>query len=202
MRNKVPGSGKSLVAGGLKGVVRAWDVASGREVRQFDARVTYFFERLQDVGGVRCLRFDQAGTTLFAAGGQPRSGGFVQATPVILVFDWATGMATKTLKLGTENDGYVFDLHPHPDGFLMAVTSGQPGQGKLFFLRPDDPEPFFVTPKMANCHSLAVHPGGRRLAVAATNANSAGNGRQIGKAKEYPGNWSPIHIWDLPKAAG
>ena len=30
------------------------------------------------------------------------------------------------------------------------------------------------------------------------NANSAGNGRVLGKAKEYPGNASPLFVWDLP----
>ena len=191
--------GRAVVAGDLKGVVTHWDSASGKAVRTFEARALYFFARLQDVGGVRRLAFDRAGATLACAGGQPKSGGFVQATPLIVCFDWQTGQRKHTLKFGTENDGYVYDLHFHPDGFVMAVTSGQPGQGKLFFQRPEDAQPFFLTPKIPNCHALAVHPNGTRLAVAATNANSAGNGRVLGKDKEYPGNFSPIYLWDLPK---
>ena len=50
---------------------------------------------------------------------------------------------------------------------------------------------------MPNCHSLAVHPNGRRLAVTATNGGSNGNGRQLDKSGEYPGNWSPVHIWEM-----
>ena len=68
----------------------------------------------------------------------------------------------------------------------------------LLFHRPGDAQPFFLTGSMPNCHSLAVHPGGTRLVVAATNANSAGNGRVLGPNKEYPGNVSPLHVWDLP----
>jgi hypothetical protein len=53
---------------------------------------------------------------------------------------------------------------------------------------------------MANCHSLAVHPDGKRLVVAATNAGSNGNGRP--KDKEYLGNWSPLHVWSLSERKG
>jgi hypothetical protein len=125
----------------------------------------------------------------------------VQGTPVVLLFDWPTGKPRHTLKIGTDNDGFVYDLHLHPDGFVMAVTSGQPGTGKFFFQRPEDAQPFFLAP-LANCHALAVHPNGSRLAVSATNGGSSGNGRQLNQKKEYPGNWSPLHIWDMPRTAG
>jgi hypothetical protein len=38
-----------------------------------------------------------------------------------------------------------------------------------------------------------------RLVVAATNTNNNGNGRLL-RGKEYPGNFSPLFVWDLPKA--
>jgi hypothetical protein len=79
----------------------------------------------------------------------------------------------------------------------MAVTSGNPGTGKFYFFEPGAAQPFSLTPKMANCHSLAVHPEGKRLVVSATNTGSNGNGRQL-KGNEYLGNWSPLVIWDLP----
>ncbi len=189
--------GKSLVSGDLKGNVRQWDLASGKVVRQFDAKLLYLYDRIQDIGGVRCLAFDREGKLLAVAGCQPKTGGFVQGTPLILVFDWQSGTLLHTLKGANDTEGYVHDLHFHPAGFLMAVTSGQPGTGRFFFRRPGDAQPFFLYPKMANCHSLAVHPSGRRLAVIATNANSAGNGLQL-KDGEYPGNWSPVHVWEMP----
>jgi hypothetical protein len=52
---------------------------------------------------------------------------------------------------------------------------------------------------MANCHALDLHPDGRRLVVSATNANSNGNGRRLGGGTEYPGNWSPLHLWEMPR---
>jgi hypothetical protein len=59
-------------------------------------------------------------------------------------------------------------------------------------------QPFFLAPAMPNCHSLAVPPNYKRLVVSVTNGSSNGNGRVLDKNKEYPGNWSPLHVWDLP----
>ena len=192
--------GKSLVSGDVKGVIKQWDLASGKATRQFDAKAMYLLDRIQDVGCLRFLTFDGSGATLIAAGGQPKTGAFVQATPLILFFDWADGKLKHTIKGANDTEGFVYDVAPHPDGFVMAVSSGQPGNGKLFFQRPGDAQPFF-TQAIPNCHALAVHPNGSRLVVSATNANSSGNGRQIGKGKEYPGNYSPLHVLDMPKPA-
>ncbi len=191
---------KSLAAGGLRGTIRRWDVASGKVVREYAARALYRHDRIQDVGGVRWLTFDRTGATLVAAGCLPTSGGFVQGTPLVLLFDVATGRLKQEIKIGTVNDGFVYEMHWHRDGFLMGVTSGQPGQGSLFFLRPGDAQPFF-TARLPNCHALAAHPDGTRLIVSATNANSSGNGRPLTKAKEYPGNFSPLHLWALRPAS-
>lgn len=186
---------KSLVSGDLKGVVKQWDLATGKPTREFDAKVMFLRDRIQDVGGVRAFQFTPDGKTLFAAGSQPKSGGFVQGISLILAFDWATGKGKQIYKGATDNEGYVYDMAWHPDGILMAVSSGQPGQGKLFFQHPDDAQPFF-TQAIPNPHSLALH--GKRLIVSATNANSSGNGRNLGKDKEYPGNFSPLHVYELP----
>ncbi len=191
----------ALVSGDLKGVFKHWDAAAGKCLLEFDARGMYLYDRLQDVGGVRTLAFDKAGTTLVCAGSQPKSGAFVQGSPLVLWFDWQSGALKHTLKLGGENDGFVYDMFLHQDGFLMAVSSGQPGSGKLFFHSPDAEQPFFAATTMANCHALAMHPAGHRLAVSATNSGSNGNGRQLNGNKEYPGNFSPLYFWDLPHSS-
>ena len=41
------------------------------------------------------------------------------------------------IKLGAK-DGFIHDLAWHPQGYIIAVTSGQPGNGKVAFLRPGD----------------------------------------------------------------
>jgi WD40 repeat protein len=190
--------GKSLVSGDLKGHVRQWDLTSGQETRRFDGQVLYQVSRLQDVGGVRVLSFNADGSQLACAGLTPKNGGNVQGVPTILLFDWASGELKHTIKVGADGDGYVYDVFFHKDGFVMAVTSGNPGTGKLFFIRPGDQQPFYISTKMPNCHSLAVHPDGRRLVVSATNGGSNGNGRQL-KDGVYPGNFSPLHVLDLPQ---
>jgi WD40 repeat protein len=190
--------GRSLVSGDFKGVLRHWDLGAGACMRDLDATALFKLDRLQDVGGARCLAFDRDGTLLACGGTTPKVGANVQGQPTIMVFDWQTGMRKHTLTLGGEGDGFVYDMHFHRDGFLMVVTSGNPGSGKFLFIRPGDKEPFFVTTKLPNCHSLAMHTNGTRLAVTATNGGSNGNGRQLDKDGNYPGNWSPVHIWDMP----
>jgi WD40 repeat protein len=192
-------SGEAIVSGDQMGVVKQWDLASGQVSREFDAKVLYQLSRLQDVGGVRALAFDAEGKLLACAGLVPSTGGNVQGTPTILLFDWAGGELKQTAKIGANGDGFVYDVHFHPGGFLMAVSSGNPGAGKLFFLRPGDEQPFVLITKMANCHSLAVHPDGRHLVVSATNGGSNGNGRQL-KNGVYQGNFSPLYLLEMPEA--
>lgn len=192
--------GKAVVFGDLRGDIHEHDVASGKRLRRLQAPELYRLDRIQEVGGVRCLVFDGAGTTLAAAGCHPTSGGFVQGTPRLVYFDAGTGKVRQALEFGTTNDGYVLDLHWHAEGYVAGVTSGQPGQGKLFLHWPGEPAPFFVTTKMGNCHSLTMH--GRRIVVAATNANSSGNGRPKTADRSYPGNTSPLYFWELPETSG
>ena len=191
--------GRSLVSGDLHGNVKQWDVANGRKMREFACRPLFFnaanFE--QNVGGVRRLVFDAQGRTLACAGSRARTGGNVQGHPTALLFDWASGQLRHTLVVGDGADGYMYDVAFHATGFLMGVTSGNPGTGKFFFIRPGEQTPFFLSTRMTNCQSLAVHPNGTRLVVAATNAGSNGNGRPL-RNGVYAANMSPLHVWDLP----
>ncbi|MFQ5730417.1 MAG: WD40 repeat domain-containing protein [Planctomycetaceae bacterium] len=189
--------GKSLVTGDLFGRVRQWDVATGKQTREFDAKGLCKHHRLQDVGGARVLAFDDTGDLLFVAGTKPKNGGNVQGTPTVLVFDWKTGKLQRSLELGRTSDVYVCALAYHPEGFLMAALSGSPGRGKIVFQRPADKQPFYTTANYRNCHSLSLHPGGRRFAVTSTNNGSNGNGRRL-KNGEYVGNHSPVHLFDFP----
>ncbi len=202
--------GKSLVSSDLKGTINQWDLsavtATGpaelageapKPVRALSAAPLFALNRLQDVGGARVLAFNADGTKLACGGTKPSVGGNVQGVPTVLVFDWASGAVESTLELGDGGDVYVTDLRFHAEGFLMATVSGNPGAGKLVFRHPEDKQAFFETKKMPNCHSLSLHPQGRRLAIVATNANSNGNGRVKGDAGGYPGNWSPIYVMEL-----
>src|SRR5437588_17239 len=75
--------GNSVLAGDLFGVVREFEL-TGKERRTFEAKGLHKFDRVQDVGGVRCLVFSADGKTLFAAGAEPKTGGFVQCVPAVI----------------------------------------------------------------------------------------------------------------------
>lgn len=186
----------ALVTGDLHGRVREWDASTGKAVRTIEVKEFYLLDRIQDVGGVRCFAFDSKGETLLVGGAQPKTGGFVQAVPHLFAYDWKTGTRRHTWNGASDNEGYVHDVAWHPDGYAVAVTSGQPGQGRVFFWTPGEAKPHFEASK-PNCHSLSLSPDGRRLAVSATNANSSGNGRVKGREGDYPANRSPIHLWGL-----
>lgn len=190
--------GKHLLSGDDRGIVKVWDWAAGTVVRELDARILYTLNRLQDVGGVRALAVSRDGKLVACGGTVPKNGGTVQGAPTILLFDFQTGELKQTLKLGGENDCYVHEIILHEAGFVMAVTSGTPGQGKLIFQQPEDAEPFYTSTSLSNCHDLCLDREGRRLAVVATNRNSNGNGRQLDKNGKYPDNSSPIHLFEFP----
>ncbi len=193
--------GKSLVSGDLKGIVQQWDLAVGQQVRQFDASILYLLSQIQDVGGVRVLAFDTAGETLAVAGAKPAGGGFVEALPHVKFFNWSDGTEIQTLSIGEKTEGFVHELAFHPAGYWIGVCSGQPGRGRYFFHRTGEPAPFFTGDQlMPNCHSVALHPSGTRLAVL-SNAGTFGQQRSQAREGIYPGNTSPIHVFDLPKAA-
>lgn len=191
---------QTIVSGDDRGIVKLWGAADGRVVREFDASVLYLEHRLQDVGGVRTLAFDQAGSTLAVGGTIPKNGGTVQGTPSVLLFDFETAELTNTLKFGTSTHCFVHEIILHDAGFVMAVTSGTPGQGQIVFQRPGEEKPFYTTTKLPNCHGIHLHEPTGRLAVVTTNRGSNGNGRRLGEDGEYAGNNSPIHLFRFAEA--
>ncbi|HJZ59652.1 MAG TPA: hypothetical protein VKE74_32205, partial [Gemmataceae bacterium] len=87
----------------------------------------YRLDRIQDVGGVRCLLFSGDGKTLFVAGAEPKTGGFVQCVPVLVGFDRTSGKRVSQWRGANDNEGYITDLAWHPDAYVIGTASGQPG---------------------------------------------------------------------------
>ncbi|MBP86352.1 MAG: hypothetical protein CMJ64_06515 [Planctomycetaceae bacterium] len=189
--------GEWIVTGDDRGVIKVSRASTLEPIRDFGATVLYLEHRLQDVGGVRTLSFNRDGTTLAAGGTTPKNGGTVQGTPTVLLFDFASGELKHTLNFGAATHCFVHEIVLHDAGFVMAVTSGTPGQGQIIFQRPEDDSPFFSHTKIPNCHSLSFHEASGRFAVASTNRGSNGNGRRLSKDGEYEGNNSPIHLFQL-----
>jgi len=193
-------NGKLVVGGDLFCQLKVWDVDTGQCVQEFDATKMHFYDRDQDVCGLRLLEFRDDGKTLLAAGAEPTQAGRGHGIPVLYFFNCETGELIRRLEQGDANDGFIDDLVTHPDGFLMTVTTGQPGKGKLLLHDPEEDEPFAVYTKMSNTHSIALHPDGKQFVVAATNRRSQGNGAVTDEDGNYLGNHSPLHIFELGNA--
>ena len=100
----------TLFSGDLFGVVREFEIPSGKVTRTLEVKEFYKLDRIQDVGGVKCLLVSGDGKTLFAGGAEPKTGGFVQAVPLLVAFDLATGKAARMPTTGgLDPDG---NYHP------------------------------------------------------------------------------------------
>ena len=194
--------GKSVVSADLKGYVRHWDLARGKCIRKMRIEAMYFYARIQDVAGLRIMQFHDNGKTLVCAGSEPTKAGRSYGIPTIHLVDWESLKITKSLRQGEEKDGYIFDLAWHADGYFMLVTSGTPGTGTLAFRRIDEEKPFYVNAKLRNCHSLAIHPDGNRLVVAAINPRNQGNGAVRDKDGNYVPNFNLLHLFEIMPSMG
>ncbi len=188
--------GLFLIAGDSFGNIRQFDLVTNKPTRDLDAKIMYLRDRIQDVGGVRSFTFSKDGSLLIASGCKPKTGGFVEGRMVVLAFDWQTGKLKHKIEGTADTEGYVHQVRWHSDGFVIMASSGQPGNGKIAMQPLEETAPFW-SQALPNVHSFAITSDDKFLFVLATNANSAGNGRNLGKDKAYPSNSSPIHIFEL-----
>ena len=186
--------GKSLVSGDLLGVIKQWDLGTGKEVREFNAKTLYQLDKIQECGGARRLTFNASGDTLLCAGMKSPGGGFAVGAPSVLVFDWASAARKQELLVGGKDDGFAYDARFHPAGFVMGTSCAMPGKGHLWFWRPGEDKPFFVGTAMPNGRSLSLHPDGR-LAMLSTISQNA-NGRSL-EGGMYKGGHSKIQVFQL-----
>lgn len=187
-----------VIFGDMFGKLAALDFQAGKIAREFDGKALHSLQRLQDIGGLRALTFLKDGKKFVAAGILPKSGGTVQGSPMLLYFDFATGKLDQQFTHGDQKDGFIEDIAEHPAGYVIAVTSGVPGSGLMIFHRPGEKAPSFVSTKIANCFSVTLHPDAKRFTITATFRGSNGNGRQLTKEGEYPGNKSSVHVFEIP----
>jgi WD40 repeat protein len=190
--------GTQVVFGDMFGKLGVLDLPSAKLARSLDGAVLHKLDRLQNVVGLRTLVFSRDGKTLVAGGLVPKNGGTVQGTPVLLYFDFASGQLQQQFTYGEPKDGHIEDIAIAPNGQSLAVASGVPGNGLLLFHNAGEKAAAFVSSKLPNCLSIALHPGGKQFVVTSTNKGSSGNGRRLTQEGDYPGNNSPIHLFELP----
>ncbi len=193
LRVAIAPDGQRLATGDTRGRIREWKLEDGSPLQERDGSALWTLHRLQDVGGVRVLKYTPDGKQLIAGGTRPKNGGNVQGTPLLLVFGPDADSA-RQLTLGSTSDVYVTDLQFHPDSLWVVTTSGNPGTGKLHLLKPDSDKPLFSETSLSNCHAVSLLAREGVLAVTATNPNSNGNGRKLDENGNYVGNKTLIHL--------
>lgn len=200
--------GKSAASGDLFGVVKHWELVSGKCVRDLDAKALHTRKEdfIADVGGVRCMTFDAKGDRIVCGGlTTAESNTFCPGVPLVIVFDWSTGKETQQLKLTSKSDGPMNALRFLSDGTLVGYGENQGGTvTELAFWKPEKAEPFH-TLKGQSAYDLDVHPDGvRLLAPLFVAMGSGGNGaREKQKAKYLP-NAATVQVFNLfadPKPA-
>lgn len=189
--------GKTVVTCDLFCKLEHHDVATGDKLGELDASTMHYYDRDQDVCGLRVMRFQDA-ETLLCAGAEPTSAGRGHGIAAVYYFNVKTGNRTQRLEQGVNTAGFIVDAVDHPAGFVMTVAVGQPGKGALVFQRPEDEKPFFEHPRMSNTHSIALHPDGKSFLVIATKGSGQGNGAVKDKEGNYLGNISQLRRFTFP----
>ena len=192
--------GDLVASADLKGRLVLFEARTGRIRREYDASDFYLLHRLQDLAGIRRLRFSPSGEHLMAIGTLPTGGANFRGQAQLRLFDIESGAVAFDVPLGeAAKNAIAHDADFLSADLVVSVTTGQSGQGSLFVHRLGESSPRFELNRgTVNNHGLALSADRRTLAVAATNTGSNGNGKRLDKEGNYVGNHSPVHVFALP----
>jgi len=163
--------GQRLVSADLKGTIKDWDLGTGSVVRELDAKVLHKYDTgfAADIGGIRGIGFDAAGTRLVCTGITNVSNAFAGVgNPLVILFDWKDGTA-KQLKPKEAFQGTGWSVGVLPSGTVIAAGGG--GQGRIWFWNPDDGTNSHTLTVAANARDMALHPDGTAVALAGANGS-------------------------------
>ena len=153
----------------LMGNLKEWDIASGKELRSFEAKFMWGFDQKfrADMGGARDMIVSDDGKTLIVAGLTNVTNAFAGVhNPMILVFDWEKFEPRHKLTASSYK-GMSWGVRTHPDGFLAAVGAPQGGnKGAIWFWKPAEEKPFHTVTLSHSGRGLDMTADGRRVAVA------------------------------------
>ncbi len=160
-------SGQDLVSADLKGIVKHWNLSTRTVVRDLDASALYKYDGgfRADIGGVRSMAFDSAGTLLACAGITEVTNAFAGVgKPLVVLFDWLAGKRRQALVPKENFQGTAWGVAFHSLGFIIGAGGGS--GGALWFWQPEQAQAFHTVKLPANARDLSLHPDGVRLAVA------------------------------------
>jgi WD40 repeat protein len=159
--------GRTLVSADLMGVVKEWDLASGRQIRDLDAGVLHKYDKTFEahIGGVRGIAFSADGRLLACAGITAVQNAFAGVgKPLVLLFDMATGQQKQLLVPRENFQGTAWGVVVHPVGLIAGVGGGN--GGALWVWKPDQPQAIHTVKLPNNARDLSMNAAGTGLAVA------------------------------------
>jgi WD40 repeat protein len=164
--------GTHLASADLKGIIKDWEWKSGKAVREFDGKLFNKYDTTfgADIGGIRGMAFDAAGTTLACSGITNVSNAFAGVgNPIVLLVDWKSGQP-RQLKPKDAFQGTGWGVHLHQDGF--AILGGGGSGGRIWFWKLADATNVHTVTVPSNVRDLAVHPDGTAIATAGFNGTA------------------------------
>jgi WD40 repeat protein len=158
-----------LVSCDLKGIVKQWDLAEKKHVKDFapaDALYKYDTTFRADIGGARSIAFSTDGKRLALGGITKVTNAFAGiGNPAVVVFEFESAKVDKTHLAKEPLNGTAWGVRYHPDGYWIGLSGGG-GGGMLYFWKPDAVNEFFKLKLADHGRDMDLHPDGRRLAVA------------------------------------
>lgn len=155
-----------IVSGDLRGNVKQWALADGRETRTMDCRVLHFSDPTfrAEHGGIRSMAFSGDGGLLACAGITNVTNAFAGVgKPAVVLLDWTTGNRARILRPQTNFQGTGWGVEFHPSGFIVGTAGGSGGM--LYFWRPDQEQSFHAVTLPSNARDVSVYAEGRRVAI-------------------------------------
>ncbi|HQR05486.1 MAG TPA: hypothetical protein PLN21_01625 [Gemmatales bacterium] len=156
-----------LVSADLKGKIIDWNWHQASIIRELDAKVLHKYDKgfMADIGGVRCIAFNNAGTLLACGGITNVSNAFAGVgNPQVVLFDWSTGKIKQQLVPAVAFQGTAWGVAFHPDGFIVGAGGGNGGQ--IWYWKPDQPNSFHTVSHGVSFRDMTLHPQGAQLGVA------------------------------------
>ncbi len=157
-----------LASADLMGVVKRWDLMTGKSLGDFDASVLHKYDTgfRADIGGARTMTFSPDGRYLACGGITEVSNAFAGVgKPAIVLFDCATGKRKHLLVPKAAFQGTMWGVVFHPEGNLVVGLASGSG-ASLFFWTLDQAQDFQTVALPVIARDLDIHPDGRRLALA------------------------------------
>ena len=159
--------GEFLLTGDLMGVVKQWELATGKEVRTFDAGPLHSYNGGQgvDYGGVRALSVSPDGKWLAAGGLHEATNPFAGVNKaIVLVFDWETQEVKQKHTADSVERGIVWRIRWLADGSFVGAISGT--EGALVFWKQEETNFYHKLKLPSNARDMDLHPDGLQVATA------------------------------------